>query len=709
MAGKRQATSNLNHDNWDQEEEPEDRGIFKTATQEELKTRVIKKARRSIAGASTDGDGGGETSKSIFSGFSGFGKPANASAAGSPFAYLSNPAPASTSGEAPKATFSFLSSSSKINTKPDGEAAAAPLQTLASSSSSSAASTSAGSGTTSIFGNVYSAKKDAKPSSASSTTTSFFGNVQAGQKDAAAIPSFSFGSATMPVKQSTSAPSTSIFGNASAVKKDNAKPSSSLGEAAPTPSTTASTSIFGNVSPAKKDVNIPSISFGARKATVKVCTSTTDGSNTSSSMYGKSLAAKKDGSVISVPASAKPSPGKAAASSTESSEYRENVADLNRALLKFLTESLDKSPYCVLTPVFKKYDEHLKELQDEDSAKTNTNTALKAPATAAAIPKTWSTPAATTVANTETFSFGKPATPSTGSTSPFFAKKPASSTITSGSSATTTTTPMFSFGSTPAEPPNAAAASTKTPLTAPGMMRFSPKPLGESKTEDVSKPGFFSLGAKDNSSSKAETADVPLKTNGFSFGFKSGGDDKPGGSSSLFAGFSSSAGPAGGDAKPSTSFSFTPGATPFSFGNIKPPAAAAESAGNAEDQDEEDQPPKVEFKQVVEEDAVYSKRCKVFVMKGADYADRGVGMLHLKPVKDSAKAQLIVRADNNIGQVLINLMVGNGLPCQRMGKNNVMIMSLPMPEDTKVVSILLRVKTGEEADELLAKLQDYTK
>ncbi|BFF88771.1 nuclear pore complex protein Nup50-like [Drosophila madeirensis] len=93
-------------------------------------------------------------------------------------------------------------------------------------------------------------------------------------------------------------------------------------------------------------------------------------------------------------------------------------------------------------------------------------------------------------------------------------------------------------------------------------------------------------------------------------------------------------------------------------------------------------------------------------MKGAD---RGVGMLHLKPVKDSAKVQLIVRADNNIGQVLINLMVGNGLPCQRMGKNNVMIMSLPMPEDTKVVSILLRVKTVEEVYELLAKLKDYTK
>ncbi|XP_022223829.2 nuclear pore complex protein Nup50 [Drosophila obscura] len=709
MVGKRQATSNLNHDNWDQEEEPEDRGIFKTATQEELKTRVIKKARRSIASAGADGDGGGsDTSKSIFSGFSGFGKPANALAAGSPFAYLSNPPPASTSGEASKATFSFLSSSSKINTKPDGETVTAPLQSLGSSS---AASTSGGAGSTSIFGNVYAAKKDSTPASASSTTTPFFGSV--GKKDAA-IPSFSFGSTTMPVKQSTAAPITSIFGNASAAKKDNAKPSSSLGDVATAAaaSTTPSTSIFGNVSTAKKEANIPSVSSGAKKTAVKVCTSTTDGTTPSNSIFGKSLAAKKESSAVTVPASAKPSnkpsPSKTAAPSTGSSEYRENVADLNRALLKFLKKCLDKSPYCVLTPVLQNYDEHLKELQDEE---TKANSSMKTPARSTP-PKMPTIPAATPVADTVPFSFGKPATPNTGSTSPFLAKKPTTSTITSGSTTTTTTTPLFSFGSTPAGSPNAAAASassTKTPTSTPAMMRFSPKPLGESKAEDASKPGFFGLGAKDNSSSKAETAAVPLKTNGFSFGFKSGSDDKPGGSSSLFVGFGSAAGAAGGDAKPSTSFSFTPGATPFSFGNIKPPTAAAETACNTEDQDEEDQPPKVEFKQVVEEDSVYSKRCKVFVKKGKDYADRGVGMLHLKPVKDSAKAQLIVRADNNIGQVLINLIVVNGLPCQRMGKNNVMLMSLPMPEDTKVASILLRVKTGEEADELLAKIQEYTK
>lgn len=74
MAGKRQATSNLNHDNWDQEEEPEERGTFKTATPEELKTRVIKKATRrkaGVGGSEADEAATDSPSSSVFSGFSG--------------------------------------------------------------------------------------------------------------------------------------------------------------------------------------------------------------------------------------------------------------------------------------------------------------------------------------------------------------------------------------------------------------------------------------------------------------------------------------------------------------------------------------------------------------------------------------------------------------------------------------------------------------
>ncbi|EDV59571.1 nuclear pore complex protein Nup50 [Drosophila erecta] len=559
MAGKRQATSNLNHDNWDQEEEPEERGTFRTATEAELKTRVIKKARRMIAGGSSaaEVDGAEEKTaepKSVFSGFSGFGKPAASAAAGSPFSFLANlPATAATSSSESKPAFSFGLNS----TSADRPA------------------------TTSIFG------------SASTSTT-------------APSPS--------PAKESTST-------------IDGAK---------------TTTSIFGNISAAKNE----------------------------SSESKTSLASSSSTSFKST---------------IESSEYRESVAELNRAVMKFLKEHMDKTPYCILTPVFKNYEEHLKDLQNEESARTN-STKSKPALSRFEEPVATVSSASSPSKSAATFSFGKPSAPIGASVSPF-AKKP-NCTITSGGTTTTTTAPLFSFGST-------AASSAPVPSSA-SIFTLIPKPSGGAKADDAPKSSIFSFGAKDTTTKKDEPYFSPPKTNGFSFGLKSNNDDKP--STSLFAGFEKAPEGAGDGTK---GFSFTNSTTPFSFGNIQPPAAVAE--------EEEDTPPKVEFKKVVEEDAIYSKRCKVFIKKDSDFGDRGVGTLYLKPVKGSEKTQLLVRADTNLGNILVNLILSEGIPCQRMGKNNVMMVCVPTPQDSNATSLLLRVKTGDEADDLLKKIKEHIK
>eukprot|EP00099_Drosophila_melanogaster_P019119 NP_610355.1 nucleoporin 50kD [Drosophila melanogaster] len=564
MAGKRQATSNLNHENWDLEEEPEERGTFRTATEEELKTRVIKKARRKIAGGSSaaEEDGAEEKTaepKSVFSGFSGFGKPAASPAAGSPFSFLANvTAPATTSSSEPKkSAFSFgFSSSSSSADRPVS---------------------------TSICGTA----------STSSTAPS-----------------------PLPAKESTST-------------VDGAKPT---------------TSIFGNISAAKKE----------------------------------SSEAKTSSSSTSL------------TSTMETSEYRESVADLNRSVIKFLQDQMGKSPYCILTPVFKNYDEHLKDLQDEESARTNSTKSKTAQARSqepvAKVSRASSPPKAAT-----TFTFGKPSAPIGASVSPL-AKKP-NCTITSGGTTTTTATPLVSFGST--------ASFTAPVPSSSSIFSLTAKPTGEAKSDDTPKSSIFSFGAKDTTTKKDEPNFSAPKTNGFSFGLKSNNDDKP--STSLFAGFGKAPGGAGDGAK---GFSFTNSATPFSLGNIHPPAAAA---APAEEEKEEDTPPKVEFKQVVEDDAIYSKRCKVFIKKDKDFGDRGVGTLYLKPVKDSEKIQLLVRADTNLGNILVNLILSKGIPCQRMGKNNVLMVCVPTPEDSKATSLLLRVKTGDEADDLLEKIKEHIK
>merc|ERR1712203_1310250 len=91
-----------------------------------------------------------------------------------------------------------------------------------------------------------------------------------------------------------------------------------------------------------------------------------------------------------------------------------------------------------------------------------------------------------------------------------------------------------------------------------------------------------------------------------------------------------------GSTQPST-FSFggpTKGST-FGSGSMFGQAAAAamqakQETNNADTDENDDQPPKVEIKQVVEDDAIHSVRCKLFFKKDKEFAEKGLGMLSLK-------------------------------------------------------------------------------
>ncbi|CAO2601375.1 Nuclear pore complex protein Nup50 [Lemmus lemmus] len=122
------------------------------------------------------------------------------------------------------------------------------------------------------------------------------------------------------------------------------------------------------------------------------------------------------------------------------------------------------------------------------------------------------------------------------------------------------------------------------------------------------------------------------------------------------------------------------------------------------DEEEDDEPPKVVVTEVKEEDAFYSKKCKLFYKKDNEFKEKGVGTLHLKPTA-SQKTQLLVRADTNLGNILLNVLIPPNMPCTRTGKNNVLIVCVPNPpldekQPTVPVPMLIRVKTSEDADEL---------
>ncbi|NWV43310.1 NUP50 protein, partial [Grantiella picta] len=166
-----------------------------------------------------------------------------------------------------------------------------------------------------------------------------------------------------------------------------------------------------------------------------------------------------------------------------------------------------------------------------------------------------------------------------------------------------------------------------------------------------------------------------------------------------------------------SSFSFSPGNSGL-FGKdanqAKSLTAASTSlleaqtdSGNSDDkggEEEEEEPPKVIVNEIKEDDAFYSKKCKLFYKKDNEFKEKGVGTLHLKPAGNE-KTQLLVRADTNLGNILLNVLIPPKMPCTRTGKNNVLIVCVPNPPiDEKnpavPVTMLIRVKTSEDADEL---------
>ncbi|NXY19040.1 NUP50 protein, partial [Atrichornis clamosus] len=165
-----------------------------------------------------------------------------------------------------------------------------------------------------------------------------------------------------------------------------------------------------------------------------------------------------------------------------------------------------------------------------------------------------------------------------------------------------------------------------------------------------------------------------------------------------------------------SSFSFSPGNSSLFGKDANQPKfvtaastslleAQAESGhGDDKGEEEEEEPPKVIVNEIKEDDAFYSKKCKLFYKKDNEFKEKGVGTLHLKPAGNE-KTQLLVRADTNLGNILLNVLIPPKMPCTRTGKNNVLIVCVPNPPiDEKnpavPVTMLIRVKTSEDADEL---------
>uniref|UniRef100_A0A182M784 RanBD1 domain-containing protein n=1 Tax=Anopheles culicifacies TaxID=139723 RepID=A0A182M784_9DIPT len=337
---------------------------------------------------------------------------------------------------------------------------------------------------------------------------------------------------------------------------------------------------------------------------------------------------------------------------------KSNVIALNKAFVAWITQKCNENAYCSLIPVFKNYEEYFAEIN---------------------VTKQHST-AETSTSNSE-------------------ASK-------------------LSF-----------ASKSDTPTVASLQTSMAASPVAKESEKAKEKTGFF-FGTSASKESPTATKTVslaapPTTTEGFTFG----GTAKP----LTFGGFSTAANTTNTTASPNNNLSSVSTSSPsffagastfasksqsfggFTFGNVvKPPAPDSSAASDNKDgggggdggEADEDEPPKVEFTPVEEKDSLYSKRCKLFVKAGGSYSDRGVGTLHVKMV--DGKVQVLVRADTSLGNILLNIILNESVPLQRLGKNNVMMICLPTPDSKPPpTSVLLRVKTTEEADQLYESLLKY--
>jgi len=710
--------SELTHDNWDQEEEREDAGTFKKATEGDMKGRVIKRARRRNAG----GEEGGEK-KNVFSGFGGFAAKPDATQA---FSFLSKPAEpekpagggfvfgAAAAKPAQASGFSFGSPSSgaakpsfgAFGTDSKSDAPAPVFGAFSSDKSASSPAT-----TTPLFGAksdaapapsfggfAFGAKKDPTPEPAAKVEDppapkSDFSAFKPAPVEKAAAPAPTFGTGGGGFKfggDSAAEPADSGAGGLFSFGAAASKPAASLeskdaggggfafgaqAQAKGEKSPGAAFSFGSKASTEKPEAG--GFSFGAKPAE--------SSGNTSSASSGFSFGTKSDSS------SSKAATGFSFGGKPDTAAEKPPATSFSFGVK---SDSSNK-------PVGGGFSLGTKSASPEKQAAAATSfSAAKQPDAPSGVSKPSSSvnPTPSTSASVKDNTSGI-------STEYLSHLKALNIQVLAWLKQHIETNPLVilspvfkdydkhlaeiteQFEQKDASPAPEGSSSTTTPVSTPDPTpKADPKPLGQA-----------AFGASKTTSSSSSP---------FSFG----ASDKPVNSTAPFS-FGQSTQPPATSAFGSAGGFGAGGGFSFGAGALGASTNTVEAKPAAKEEEDEDQPPVVEVKQVEESDAIYDKKCKLFYKKDGNYVEKGVGMLYLKTV-DGGKIQLLVRADTNLGNVLLNILLNPQIPTTRVGKNNVMLVCVPNPPvDPKADSsapcpMLIRVKTGDDADELKAKLDE---
>jgi len=88
-------------------------------------------------------------------------------------------------------------------------------------------------------------------------------------------------------------------------------------------------------------------------------------------------------------------------------------------------------------------------------------------------------------------------------------------------------------------------------------------------------------------------------------------------------------------------------------------------------------------------------------------------MLHLKKaetneVTGKPKYQLVIRANNQLGTVMLNMLVQKDLPMSKKSDKDILTID-PTGDKGSPLPILIRVKTKEDANELISFIDNFKK
>lgn len=152
----------------------------------------------------------------------------------------------------------------------------------------------------------------------------------------------------------------------------------------------------------------------------------------------------------------------------------------------------------------------------------------------------------------------------------------------------------------------------------------------------------------------------------------------------------------------------------FSFGSVTQTPVSDlnknDDVQKSKDEDDEDQPPVVNFTPIKENDAVFESKSKLYYLKDGKYEEHGVGQLYLKPIDDK-KIQLIMRSDNTLGTIMLNTLLNGSINFTKRNAKNVQLICIldSKAENPKPQTVLFKFKDSQVTDSFeneLSKLKD---